>query len=52
MFMYLPFLLALLAVLGIALGWKSFSHAMWLATLIVTLWWFSLHATGALTLSF
>ncbi|MBP0598072.1 hypothetical protein J8I26_08170 [Herbaspirillum sp. LeCh32-8] len=52
MFMYLPFLLALLAVLGIALGWKTFSYAMWLGTLAVTLWCFSFHATDALKLSF
>ncbi|WDZ95896.1 DUF5993 family protein [Herbaspirillum sp. WKF16] len=52
MFMYLPFLLALLAVLGIAIGWKAFSYAMWLGALGVTLWWFSFHATSALNLSF
>lgn len=52
MFMYLPFLLALLAVLGIAFGWKTFSYAMWLVTLSVTLWWFSFHATSPLNLSF
>lgn len=52
MFMYLPFLLALFAMLGIAAGWKGFSYAMWLATLCVTLWSFSFHATSALTLSF
>lgn len=52
MFMYLPFLLALLAVIGIVIGWKTFSFAMWLAALCVTLYWFSFHATSPLNLSF
>jgi len=41
MFLYLPFLLAFLTVLGIALGWKSLSNKLWLASTVVTLWWFS-----------
>ncbi|WP_458867619.1 hypothetical protein, partial [Enterococcus faecium] len=41
MFLYVPFLLAFLTVVGIALGWKSLSNKLWLASTIVTLWWFS-----------
>ncbi|MBO9536310.1 DUF5993 family protein [Herbaspirillum sp.] len=52
MFMYLPFLLALLAVVGIVIGWRTFSFAMWLCALCVTLYWFSFHATSPLKLSF
>lgn len=52
MFMYLPFLLALLATVGIALGWQALGHVMWLLTLGVTLYWFAQHATGVLSLSF
>ncbi|AON56911.1 hypothetical protein G5B88_22970 [Herbaspirillum seropedicae] len=40
MFLYLPFILAFLTVLGIALGWRTFSNTLWLATMAVTLWWF------------
>lgn len=41
MFLYVPFLLAFLTVFGIALGWKSMSNKLWLASTAVTLWWFS-----------
>jgi len=41
MFLYLPFLLAFLTVFGIALGWKSISNNLWLASTLATLWWFS-----------
>ncbi|TDY98617.1 UNVERIFIED_ORG: hypothetical protein DFO49_0231 [Herbaspirillum seropedicae] len=48
MFLYLPILLAFLTVLGIALGWKSISNKLWLASTIVTLWWFSQTTQGPL----
>ncbi|EIJ44452.1 hypothetical protein GWL_38910 [Herbaspirillum sp. GW103] len=48
MFLYLPFLLAFLTVLGIALGWKSLSNKLWLASTGVTLWWFSQTTQGHL----
>ncbi|MCP1575037.1 hypothetical protein [Herbaspirillum rubrisubalbicans] len=41
MFLYLPFLLAFLTVLGISFGWKSLSNKLWLATMGLTLWRFS-----------
>ncbi|MFL9924056.1 DUF5993 family protein [Herbaspirillum lusitanum] len=52
MFMYLPFLLGLLAAIGIVAGLKKIGYALWLATIAVTLYWFSFHATSPLNLSF
>ncbi|MCA1326729.1 DUF5993 family protein [Herbaspirillum sp. alder98] len=51
MFMYLPFLLAMLAMLGIIAGWSRFGYVMWLGTLGVTLYWFAQSAATPLTLS-
>ncbi|MFJ3055272.1 hypothetical protein [Herbaspirillum sp. NPDC087042] len=43
MFMYLPFLLAFLTVMGIAMGWRLLSNSLWLATMGLVLWWFCNH---------
>ncbi|MDR6584299.1 hypothetical protein HBH1_02036 [Herbaspirillum sp. BH-1] len=46
MFLYIPFLLAFLTVVVIALGWRSLSNRLWLASVGVSLWWFSQHIQG------
>ncbi|MGS0743829.1 DUF5993 family protein [Glaciimonas sp. GG7] len=50
--MYLPFLIALLAVISMICGKKKIGYVCWSALLIVTLGWFSRLATNPLYLSF
>ena len=52
MFMYLPFLIALLAVIGIISGRKKAGYALWLVLCLVTIAWFNHHASDVLQLSF
>jgi len=52
MYMFLPFLLALV---GCASAWRSragLSYALWSATIVVTVAWFFHHATDPLKFSF
>jgi hypothetical protein len=51
MFMYLPFLLATLAMLGIIAGWSRLGYVMCLGLLGTTLYWFAQRAGMPPTLS-
>ncbi|MDY7545191.1 DUF5993 family protein [Glaciimonas sp. Gout2] len=52
MFMFLPFLIALLAVLSMLAGKEKIGLGLWLTLLIVTIASFNHHATSSLNLSF
>ncbi len=52
MFMFLPFLIALAAAIGILTHKRKISYALWLLLLVVTLAWFDHHVTDPLNLSF
>jgi xanthosine utilization system XapX-like protein len=52
MYMFLPFLIALISALGIMFGKKGVGYGFWLLLLVVSVAWFNFHATDALTLSF
>lgn len=52
MYMFLPFLLALLAAAGTLMGKRTTSYVMWVLLLIVTVLSFQFHATDTLPLSF
>jgi hypothetical protein len=52
MFMYLPFLIALLAVISVVCGRKKTGYALWLVLCLVTIAWFNYHASDTLNLSF
>ncbi|WP_201747207.1 DUF5993 family protein [Glaciimonas sp. PCH181] len=50
--MFLPFLIALLAVVSMILGKKKTGFGLWFALLVVSVAWFNHHATSPLNLSF
>ncbi|MDR5785424.1 DUF5993 family protein [Caballeronia sp. LP003] len=52
MYMFLPFLLPLLACASLFSGRTRWSRGLWLATAIVTVLWFFHHATDPLNFSF
>ncbi len=52
MFMFVPFLLALLAALGILYGRRQVALAAWGLLVLITLVWFQHHATDPLNLVF
>jgi hypothetical protein len=52
MFMFLPFLLALITAMSVAFGKHAVSIALFLVTLLVVLASFKHHATDALNLMF
>lgn len=52
MFMFLPFLVALVTTLTAVSGNKKVSYVLWLALVVITLLSFKHHATDPLNLSF
>jgi len=52
MFMFVPFLIALLGALGILYGRRQASLAAWGLLVVITLVWFRHHATDPLQLAF
>ncbi|MCC8367745.1 MULTISPECIES: DUF5993 family protein [Xenorhabdus] len=52
MYMFLPFLIALVIIITVVAGKKKLTYALWFALLIITVFWFKYHATDALNLSF
>ncbi len=52
MYMFLPFLIALAAAVGVLAGKQKIGYALWLILLIVTIAWFDHHVTDSLNLSF
>ncbi|WP_458737174.1 DUF5993 family protein [Pseudomonas chlororaphis] len=52
MYMFLPFLIALLSALAIFFGKRQVGFCLWGLLLIVSLVWFNYHSTDSLTLSF
>ncbi len=52
MYMFLPFLLALGATLGVLVGKKKLSYAMWATLVLITLLSFKHHVSDPLALSF
>ncbi|EQB98614.1 DUF5993 family protein [Photorhabdus tasmaniensis] len=52
MYMFLPFLIALFAVITTLVGKNKTSYALWGLLLVTTIAWFIHHATDSLNLSF
>jgi len=52
MYMFLPFLIALGAILSTTFGKNKSTYLIWLLLLVITLLWFKYHATDSLNLSF
>ncbi|ETS31607.1 MULTISPECIES: DUF5993 family protein [Photorhabdus] len=52
MYMFLPFLLALFAVITTLVGKNKISYTLWSLLLVTTIAWFIHHATDSLNLSF
>ncbi|KAF3997352.1 DUF5993 family protein [Glaciimonas immobilis] len=52
MFMFLPFLIAVLAALSVFYDKRKIGFALWCALIIVTLASFNYHASSPLNLSF
>ncbi|MGB6054015.1 MAG: DUF5993 family protein [Burkholderiaceae bacterium] len=52
MFMFLPFLIALCAAVGVLRGWRSAALACWLLLMVVSVLWLRHHATDPLNLTF
>ncbi|WP_237388127.1 MULTISPECIES: DUF5993 family protein [Xenorhabdus] len=52
MYMFLPFLIALLIIASVITRKKKLTYSLWFALLIITVFWFQYHATDALNLSF
>ncbi len=52
MYMFLPFLIALLSAMALFFGKRRVGYYLWGLLWIVSLVWFNYHATDPLTLSF
>ncbi|PHM54153.1 DUF5993 family protein [Xenorhabdus hominickii] len=52
MYMFLPFLIALVIIATVITGKKKLTYTLWFVLLIITVFWFKYHATDALNLSF
>ncbi|WP_219735174.1 MULTISPECIES: DUF5993 family protein [unclassified Pseudomonas] len=52
MYMFLPFLIALLSAIAIFFGKRRAGFCLWGLLVIVSLVWFNYHSTDPLTLSF
>jgi hypothetical protein len=52
MYMFLPFLIALISSLGIMAGKRGIGYGSLALLLLVTLAWFNFHASDPLALSF
>ncbi|MBD1227131.1 DUF5993 family protein [Xenorhabdus griffiniae] len=52
MYMFLPFLIALIIIVTVVTDKKKLTYTLWFALFIITVFWFKYHATDALNLSF
>ncbi|CDG22750.1 putative inner membrane protein [Xenorhabdus poinarii G6] len=52
MYMFLPFLVALVTIVTVITNKKKLTYTLWFTLFIITVFWFKYHATDALNLSF